>query len=55
MNNTPKRKRALGTMIKASMSSYEIEMLVSAGKKMVDEEISALQREEGGSNAAKKH
>jgi hypothetical protein len=54
MNNTPKRKRALGPMIKASMSSYEIELLLMAGKKMVEEELAALQKEREA-NTDKKH
>lgn len=54
MSNTPKRKRILAPMIKATMSSYEIEMLVSAGKKMVEEELAAL-RKEDEADTAKKH
>lgn len=42
MNNTLRKRRTQRPMIKASMSAFEIEMLTSAGKKMVDEELEAI-------------
>lgn len=45
MNNIQRRKRAHIPMIKASLSSFEIELLTSAGKKMVEEELAELRKE----------
>lgn len=45
MNNSVKRRRARVPMMAAIMSAYEIEMLTSAGKKMVEEELESIKKE----------
>lgn len=54
MNNSAKRRRALGPMMVATMSAFEIEMLTSAGKKMVEEELETM-RKEADKKSANKH